>query len=263
MLQSIRPAAVAGLFYPDNAGQLSAMIKQFIAKVDEPATHAPKALIVPHAGYIYSGSVAASAYARLQAAAASIERVVLIGPSHRVAFTGLALEHADQFATPLGNIPVDTQSREQLSQLSFVDYLDEAHSQEHCLEVQLPFLQLMLNDFSLLPLVAGDASPQQVCQVLEQVWGGPETLIVISSDLSHYKDYATAQQLDRETSNHIEALEYERLGHNSACGRVPVSGLLAYARKHQLQVKTVDLKNSGDTAGDKRRVVGYGAYVVE
>jgi MEMO1 family protein len=262
MLHSTRPAAVAGSFYPENPGQLRAMISQFIAGVNPPES-APKALIVPHAGYIYSGPIAASAYARLQAIAATIKRVILIGPSHRVAFAGLALSHADEFATPLGNIPIDTQTREQLSRLPFVTYLDEAHSQEHSLEVQLPFLQAILKEFSLLPLVAGDATPQQICQVLEQVWDGVETLIVISSDLSHYRDYTTAQQLDRETSKKIEALEYDKLDYDSACGRVPVSGLLAFAKNHQLQIKTIDLRNSGDTAGDRRRVVGYGAYVIE
>jgi AmmeMemoRadiSam system protein B len=261
-MSQIRQPAVAGSFYPDDPEQLKSLMKLYLDAV-EPSPTTPKAIIVPHAGYIYSGPVAATVYARLSAAAATISRVVLIGPSHRVGFSGMAVSHADQFATPLGNISLDTDSIKELVQLPFVHYLDQAHTQEHSLEVQLPFLQLLLNQFTLLPIVAGDASPEQVCQLLEQVWGGSETLIVISSDLSHFHDYTTAQRLDKQTSETIQALQYEKLDFDSACGRVPVCGLLAYARKHQLQVKTVDLRNSGDTAGDKKRVVGYGAYVIE
>ncbi len=262
MSHAIRQPAVAGSFYPADPKQLTAMIGRFLQEV-KPVTKAPKAIIAPHAGYIYSGPVAASAYARLQAPHDCISRVVLIGPSHRVAFDGLAVSHADGFATPLGNIELDRTSRDKLLDLPFVGYLDQAHELEHSLEVQLPFLQQVLGDFLLLPIVAGDATADQVCQVLEKVWDGPETLIVISSDLSHYHDYSTAQQLDRKTTDHIQALQYEELDYESACGRVPVGGLLAYARKHQLRVKNVDLRNSGDTAGDKFRVVGYGAYVIE
>ncbi len=262
MTHVIRQPAVAGSFYPADPEELKASIHRYLDKV-EPVQKAPKAVIVPHAGYIYSAPIAASAYARLKGAAGKITRVVLIGPSHRVGFEGLAVCHADQFATPLGNITVDTESREKLLNLSFVDYLDQAHVLEHSLEVQLPFLQELLGSFQLLPLVAGDASADQVCQVLEMVWGGEETLIVISSDLSHYHSYATARELDRETTDYIEKLQYEKLDFDSACGRVGVGGLLAYAKSHGLKIKNVDLRNSGDTAGDKFRVVGYGAYVIE
>ncbi|WP_305910295.1 AmmeMemoRadiSam system protein B [Methylomarinum sp. Ch1-1] len=258
----IRQPAVAGSFYPANPVQLQAMVDRYLEEV-KPTEKAPKAIIVPHAGYIYSGQIAASAYARLKSAAGLISRIVLIGPSHRVGFSGLAVCHADQFATPLGNIDIDTESRDQLLNLPFVDYLDQAHNLEHSLEVQLPFLQEMLGEFKLLPLVAGDANAEQVSQLLEKVWNGPETLIVISSDLSHYHNYATAKELDQQTTDNIQALQYEKLDFDSACGRVPISGLLAYARKHGLKVTNVDLRNSGDTAGDKSRVVGYGAYVIE
>ncbi len=261
-MSQIRQPAVAGAFYPDTPKQLKALMKHYLDAV-EPAAKTPKAIIVPHAGYIYSGPVAATAYARLKAAATTISRVVLLGPSHRVGFTGLAVTHADQFATPLGNIPVDTDKTTELLRLPFVHYLDQAHTQEHSLEVQLPFLQLLLDSFTLIPVVAGEADPEQVCQLLEQLWGGTETLIVISSDLSHFHNYVTAQRLDKQTSENIQTLQYEKLDFDSACGRVPVCGLLAYARKHHMQVKTVDLRNSGDTAGDKSRVVGYGAYVIE
>lgn len=257
----IRPAAVAGAFYPDDPEELSRMIQIFLSQADQDKP-VPKAIIVPHAGYIYSGPVAASAYAPLKKAAGQITRVVLIGPSHRVAFNGLAVSSADLFGTPLGTIPIDKSTIEVLLQLPFVKLLDQAHSLEHSLEVQLPFLQSVLGDFSLVPIVAGDASADQVSQVLETIWGGPETLIVISSDLSHYHDYFTAQEKDRHTSQLIEQKRYDQLDFDSACGRVPVSGLLKLAKEHDLQVKTIDLRNSGDTAGDKNRVVGYGAYVI-
>ncbi len=257
-----RQPAVAGSFYPANPQQLQVMLDQYLHDAETNAK-APKAIIAPHAGYIYSGSIAASAYARLKNVHDVIKRVVIIGPSHRVAFKGLAVSQADVFITPLGRIPVDTLAVQAIVQLPFVDYIEQAHSHEHSLEVQLPFLQTVLDDFSIVPIVAGDASPEQVSQVLELLWGGNETLIVISSDLSHYHDYATAQQLDQATSKVIEKLQYERLSFESACGRVPVSGLLKLAKDNSLAVKNIDLRNSGDTAGDKQRVVGYGAYIIE
>ena len=261
-MNKIRYPAVAGAFYPADPEQLQNMIDQFLNDA-QTADKVPKAIIVPHAGYIYSGPVAASAYARLFQGKDIINRVILIGPSHRVGFRGMAVSSADTFATPLGNIPVDTSAVKLIAELPFVQYLDQAHELEHSLEVHLPFLQETLNDFTLVPIVAGDAPSNQVSRVLEQLWGGPETLVVISSDLSHYHDYATAQQLDQTTSDKIEKLQFEQLDFDSACGRVPVSGLLELARKKALHVTTIDLRNSGDTAGDKDRVVGYGAYVIE
>ncbi|WAK02246.1 AmmeMemoRadiSam system protein B [Methylobacter sp. YRD-M1] len=257
-----RQPAVAGTFYPANPQQLRQMLDRYIneAKSDGKV---PKAIIAPHAGYIYSGPVAASAYARLKNARHQIQRVVLIGPSHRVAFRGLAVSRAQTFTTPLGDIAVDEEAVKELVKLPFVEYIEQAHTYEHSLEVHLPFLQEMLDDFKLVPIVAGDATPEQVSQVIEMLWGGSETLIVVSSDLSHFHDYATAQQLDRSTSEAIEHLQYEHLVSGSACGKVPVSGLLKLARDNSLAIKTIDLRNSGDTAGDKDRVVGYGAYVIE
>jgi len=257
-----RQPAVAGSFYPVNPEQLHLMLDQFLndAATDEKV---PKAIIAPHAGYIYSGPIAASAYARLKKAHDKITRVVLIGPSHRVAFRGLAVSRSETFTTPLGSVSVDQAAVQTLVQLPFVEYIEQAHTYEHSLEVHLPFLQEMLDSFEIVPIVAGDASPEQVSQVLDALWGGDETLIVISSDLSHYHDYATAQQMDKSTSQAIEQLQYERLTPESACGKVPVSGLLKLARKKSLSVTTIDLRNSGDTAGDKASVVGYGAYVIE
>jgi AmmeMemoRadiSam system protein B len=257
-----RQPAVAGSFYPANPQQLQQMLTQYLQDA-ETDTKVPKAIIAPHAGYIYSGAIAASAYTRLKIAHDRINRVVIIGPSHRIGFHGLAVSQADAFVTPLGNIPVDTQAVQAITQFPFVQYIEQAHSHEHSLEVQLPFLQAVLDNFSIVPIVAGDASPEQVSQVLAALWGDSETLIVISSDLSHYHDYTTAQNLDKATSIAIENLQYEKLNFESACGRVPVSGLLKLARDKALTVKNIDLRNSGDTAGDKQRVVGYGAYIIE
>ncbi len=258
----VRYPAVAGTFYPAHPQQLHQMLTQYLLDAKTDAL-VPKAIIAPHAGYIYSGPIAANAYARLNKAKNRITRVVIIGPSHRVAFRGLAVSSADAFSTPLGDIPVDKEAVELIVKLPFVDYIDQAHTFEHSLEVHLPFLQETLDEFKIVPIVAGDASPDQVAQVIDALWGGNETLIVISSDLSHYHEYTTAKKLDRQTSEHIEKQEYELITPESACGKVPISGLLKLAREKSLPVKTIDLRNSGDTAGDKSRVVGYGAYVIE
>jgi len=257
-----RQPAVAGTFYPANPQQLENMLAQFLIEAETPAK-VPKVIIVPHAGYVYSGPIAATAYVRLKPAHHSITRVVLIGPSHHVAFRGLAVSRAEGFNTPLGLIPVDRQAVQALTQLPFVEYIEQAHAFEHSLEVQLPFLQEVLDNFSIVPIVASDATPEEVSEVLEMLWGGPETLIVISSDLSHYHSYATARKLDMATSQTIEDLQYEDLDSESACGRVGISGLLKLARDKSLTIKTIDLRNSGDTAGDRQKVVGYGAYVIE
>ncbi len=258
-----RKPAVAGSFYPANPVVLHDMIKHFLDDAEPVDQTAPKAIIAPHAGYIYSGPTAASAYARLKPVRDSISRVVLIGPSHRVAFHGLAISDAEHFITPLGDIAVDQEAVARLLELPFVGYLDQAHVLEHSLEVHLPFLQMTLTNFQLIPIVAGDASANQVSQVLEKLWGGDETLIVISSDLSHYHEYNAAKRLDQHTNQLIENLQYENLRSEAACGKVPVSGLLKLLRDKGMKIKNIDLKNSGDTAGDKYRVVGYGAYVVE
>lgn len=260
-MRTIRPPAVAGMFYPADAQELHRELQQLLgaAVADAPP---PKALIVPHAGYVYSGPVAARAYAQLIPLRERIRRVVLLGPAHRVAFRGLAASSASGFRTPLGDVPLDTAALTPLLELPQVRVLDEAHAQEHSLEVQLPFLQETLGDFRLLPLVVGDATYAEVAEVLEMVWGGDETLILISSDLSHYHDYATAQRLDRATSNAIATLHPERIDYDHACGRTPVGGLLLAARKHGLHAEVLDLRNSGDTAGPRDRVVGYGAYAL-
>lgn len=260
----IREAAVAGSFYPGDPEVLRQIVHTCLEegrrRAQGAGAVAPKALIVPHAGYVYSGPIAGSAYATLEPLRDRIERVVLLGPSHRVAFRGLALSSAAIWRTPLGDVPLDRAGAAVLEKLPQVRVFDAAHADEHSLEVQLPFLQETLGCFELLPLVAGDASPHEVAQVLELAWGGPETLIVVSSDLSHYYDQAMARSLDRITTGAIEALRPEGLDEASACGRVPVRGLLVGARLHGLSARTLDLRNSGDTAGPRDRVVGYGAY---
>lgn len=266
-MMTIRQPAVAGVFYPLDRQELHADIAGYLKAAASPPGGAtvpnevPKAVIVPHAGYIYSGPVAAAAYARLQPAHAQIHRVVLLGPSHRVPFHGLATSSAEAYATPLGPVSLDREAINTIRHLPQVHHLDEAHRMEHSLEVHLPFLLEILDDFKLVPLVVGDASAAEVAEVLEKLWGGPETLIVISSDLSHYNSYATAKHLDAETSRAIIELREHDLGSEDACGFIPVSGLLRVAKAKGLQAEIVDLRNSGDTAGPRDRVVGYGAYV--
>lgn len=264
MDELIRQAAVAGSFYPADSRELKRMLEQFLAQAERQQpefAYAPKAIIAPHAGYIYSGPVAASAYYSLHAAGDSINRVVLLGPSHRLPFHGLASCRASHYATPLGLIPLDRASLAPLEQLPQVRVNDAAHIPEHSLEVQLPFLQSVLDDFVLTPLVVGDADETEVAEVLEMLWGDRHTLIVISSDLSHYHDYATAQRQDQNTSRAIETLNPTAIGYEDACGRNPINGLLHIAKRRAMHVETVDLRNSGDTAGPRDQVVGYGAYL--
>jgi MEMO1 family protein len=221
----------------------------------------PKAIIAPHAGYIYSGPIAASAYACLSECPAPITRVIMLGPAHRMAVRGLAASSADAFASPLGNLPVDKAALQSVLALPQVQIIDEAHAAEHCLEVHLPFLQMVCPDISIVPLLVGDAEDEEVAEVLDKLWGGPETIILISSDLSHYHDYATAHALDLTTAEAIENLNPAALRYDSACGRTAIRGLLQIARRYGLKVHTADLRNSGDTAGSRDRVVGYGAFI--
>ncbi len=261
-MATVRTPAVAGMFYPAKATELETMVGRYLgaASVSGPV---PKAIIAPHAGFIYSGPVAASAYVRIAPARDTITRVILLGPAHRVTVAGLALPSVDSLATPLGNVSVDKKAVAMITDLPQVKVMDAAHESEHSLEVHLPFLQTVLTQFALVPLAVGQASPVDVGEVLERLWGGPETLIVISSDLSHYHDYDTARRLDSATSRAIEQLRPEDIQYDHACGRIPINGLLHVARKRGMSVTTIDLRNSGDTAGPRDQVVGYGAYVFE
>ena len=262
----VRQPAVAGAFYPADPAGLERLLDESFAQATPVAGSAaapaatPKAIVVPHAGYIYSGPVAATGYSLLTPARETITRVVLLGPSHRVPLAGIAVPSVDALATPLGLVPVDTAARDTVLQLPQVVVDDTPHAVEHSLEVHLPFLQRTLLDFSVLPLVVGRATAEEVAEVIEAVWGGPETLIVVSTDLSHYHDHVTAARLDRRTADAIEAGQPAAIDDFDACGAYPLRGLLVSAQRHGMHVTTHDLRTSGDTAGDRQRVVGYGAF---
>ncbi len=256
----IREPAVAGMFYPGNASELRATLEKLLDQVQVQPGSAPKALIAPHAGYVYSGSLAATAYARLRPYRDRYTRVVLLGPCHRVPIRNLALSGVDAFRTPLGDVPLDKEAITTLD-MPEVRVFEAAHQFEHSLEVHLPFLQEVLGAFSLVPLVIGDAAPETVAEVINILWGGAETLIVVSSDLSHYLGYDEARVRDRFTCKAIERLEVQCIDHTDACGATPVRGLLIEAKRRAMEVTTLDLRNSGDTAGGKDQVVGYGAWM--
>lgn len=264
----IRPAAVAGAFYPADPQALRSALAGHLASVAAGAAAAaerpPKLLLVPHAGYVYSGDVAAMAYAPLARWRERITRVVLLGPVHRVSVRGLAAPTVSAFQTPLGRIPLDQAALASLSDLRQLVRTDVPHAPEHCLEVQLPFLQTVLgNAFTLVPLVVGQAKPAEVAEVLERLWGGDETLIVISSDLSHYLPYAAAQAKDQATVQRMLHFATDLEG-DEACGAAPLNGALLAARRHALVPRLLGLRNSADiTGGDRRRVVGYGAMAFD
>ncbi len=261
--ENIRRAAVAGRFYPADPEELKNLLSSLFESCVTPAGPAPKAIIAPHAGYVFSGPIAASAYALFQGDREIIKRIVLLGPSHYVGFRGLAASSATAFATPLGLVPVDHEAVRATTSLPQVRLLDQAHQLEHALEVQLPFLQVLLPQFTVVPLVVGDAQAEDIARVLEALWGGPETRFVVSSDLSHYLPWEAAREIDARTARAIEALDFQGLGEQQACGRIPVLGLLCAARKRGLRARTVDLRNSGDTAGPRHQVVGYGAFAFD
>ena len=259
-MPTVRQAAVADLFYPGDSLVLSHAVDNLL-NAAPPASTNPRALIAPHAGYVYSGPVAATAYSQLGTRRNTTRRVLLLGPSHRVPFAGLALSSAERFATPVGEVAIDTGACEELLRLPQVAVRDEAHAEEHSLEVHLPFLRAVLDDFLLIPVVVGDASPEDVAQVIESFWDRDDVLVVVSSDLSHFLDYETANRVDRETTRAIEA-HAQDLRPQQACGCRAINGLMRVAQDHALEVTTLDVRNSGDTAGDRARVVGYGAYAL-
>lgn len=260
-MQEVRRAAVAGLFYPSSPRDLEPTVEEFLqgAQIVSEDDTSPKAVIAPHAGYVYSGAIAGSALAPFQREADQIEKIVLLGPAHRVPVRGLALPGVDGFETPLGVVPIDESLAEQGLTLPQVGVSQTAHAPEHCLEVELPFLQVLLDSFSILPLLVGDATPDEVAEVLSLVWGGSETRIVVSSDLSHYLEYSQARAVDESTADGILAMR-SPLSPSQACGAGAINGLLVAARARGLRARLLDLRNSGDTAGDKSRVVGYGAF---
>lgn len=256
-MSNVRESAVAGTFYPAKKELLIRDIENYFRDTTlEIYDAAPKALIVPHAGYMYSGAVAAAAYSRLAGHAKEIKRVVLLGPAHRYPMRGLAYSGAEFFHTPIGDVPVDMQAIQMIADMEQVTLCAQAHAEEHSLEVQLPFLQSILGEFKIVPLVVGEAQVTEVSDVIDKLWGGPETLIVVSSDLSHYLPYDRAQRVDEFTINKILSLLSLDTFHQ-ACGAIPINGLLLSVRRHQLQPKLLKLGNSGDTVGDKKMVVGY------
>lgn len=258
-MTKIRQPAVAGQFYPGEAKRLREAITHYLVTAKANGAPTPKAIIAPHAGYIYSGPIAGNAYARLAQGQDNIRRIILIGPAHWAPVRGLAASSADAFATPLGTVPLDQEARLEILSFPQVNIYDGAHEREHGLEVHLPFLQIIFSDFTLVPLVVGEATPNEVAEVLDCLWGDDGTVIVVSSDLSHYHDYETATRLDQATSRSIES--FRPLKEGQACGRKAINGLLLLAQRRNLKVETIDLRNSGDTAGSRDRVVGYGAFI--
>ena len=261
---TVRQPAVAGMFYEGNSSVLHSDVLRYLSDAEKRNSSRnkglqPKALVLPHAGHIYSGPVAASGYTLLKEFAANIKRVVLLGPSHRVALRGVALPSQDSFATPLGDVALDTEMIKQLDNLPFAGYTDLAHEQEHSLEVHLPFLQETLPDFKLVPLVVGASRPEEVAKLLDAVWGGDETLVLVSSDLSHFHDYDAANDIDSRTARKILDFQTDIDG-EEACGCNPLNGLLYLAKEKTMRCEMIDLRNSGDTAGDRGRVVGYGTF---
>ncbi len=256
----VRRAAVAGLFYSNDPHQLRQDVEDLIAAAPTFSASPVKAIIAPHAGYVYSGSVAGAAFAAVREQSADVRRVIVVGPAHYVALRGIAIPTVDAFETPLGRLPIDQAAVASISDLPFVHFSDAPHAPEHALEVELPFVQMLTRDCELVPMVVGDAEPVEVAQALDRLWDGASTLIVISSDLSHYHDYDTACRLDRDTSALIDAGEWAQLNAKRACGYLPVAGLLVETTRRGLVATRLALCNSGDSAGDRARVVGYGAW---
>ncbi|RPI15178.1 MAG: AmmeMemoRadiSam system protein B [Lysobacterales bacterium] len=259
----VRPPAVAGLFYPGDPAALRRLVESCISDARPSAgARIPRALIVPHAGYAYSGAVAGQAYRALRDSGARPARVVVAGPSHRVPMRGLAVSSLDAFETPLGKVPIDDAARQRLRELGLVGLSDAPHAVEHSIEVQLPFLQAVLGDrFVLLPVAIGLAPPEQVARALDAAWSDPDTLLVVSSDLSHHHTYDEARKLDAESGRSILDRR-DDLSDEQACGARGINGLMQLARRRGLVVELLDLRNSGDTAGDRSRVVGYGSYAL-
>lgn len=257
----VRPASAAGLYYPKDADALHRALEALLARPRPDVARAPKALVVPHSGYSFSGEVAAAAYRTLRPCADAIRHVVLVGPSHRVPMRGLAMPTCQYYSTPFGRVPVGDSARQRLRELGLAGIADAPHALEHSLEVQVPFLQELLRDFDLLPIAVGSAPPEQVARTLEAVWGGPETLVIVTSDLSHHHTHAEALLLDGQTAASILARRSD-LSDAQACGAGGVNGLMEIARRKSLDVALLERGTSGDMAGERSRVVGFASFVL-
>ncbi|MSQ81761.1 MAG: AmmeMemoRadiSam system protein B [Myxococcales bacterium] len=262
MTVRIRKPTVAGTFYPARAHALNAELNRCWHDRKVLNVPPPKAIIAPHAGYVYSGAVAATAYATLAPLVGTVERVVVLGPAHRFALQGFAVPEAQIWQTPLGLVQIDAKAVDELANLPDVVRSDLAHEREHSLEIHVPFVQRALGEVALVPVLVGQITPDRVAKLLEQLWGGPETLIVVSTDLSHYHDQATARKIDDTTVRHFETLDFESLSADCACGAHPVAGLLAHAKAIGMRCAAVDVRTSADTVGDPSRVVGYASCLL-
>jgi len=269
--QKIRHPAVASMFYPGKPADLLNSVRKYLSDADaEQSTvkfkndeNSVRALIVPHAGYIYSGKIAASAYQLLQRNKYHFKRVLLLGPAHRLCLQGAAFPNEEVFETPLGSIILDkTRMKKLAAEFSWISFNEKAHAEEHSLEVQLPFLQETIADFELLPLVVGEMDSLQIAEMIQQFSTDLETLIVISTDLSHFHNYQTAYEKDALTANAIELLEPQKISSEDACGVYPLRGALVAALQNKWKIHRMGLCNSGDTTGDYGRVVGYGAWAL-
>ncbi len=259
----VRPPVVAGMFYPSNRKDLETEIERaFRHAVPADPDLVPRALVAPHAGYVYSGAIAASAFSLLEPIRHKVHRVVLLGPSHRIHLDGIGVTSVEAWDTPLGRVAIDDELRSSVLGFPWAHVNDRAHAPEHSLEVEVPFLQTVLDDFTLLPLVVGETDPAEVSDTIDAVWDTPETIVVVSTDLSHYLPHGEAVSRDNATARQILAMDPTRIGDHDACGCRPLRGLLRAAKNRGLTVHQLDLRNSGDTAGDKERVVGYGAFAV-
>jgi MEMO1 family protein len=256
-----RPPAVSGSFYPREPRELQRMVRTLLGEAESSGKGELVGVIAPHAGYMYSGPIAASAFAQIAAARHSFTRVLLIGPAHYVPVRGIVAASAARFATPLGEIPVDLRAVASLVDAGLISIDDRAHAPEHSLEVELPFLQVVLGRFALIPLLVGDASRQEVAAVVGAVMDA-HTILVVSTDLSHYLAATEAKARDLASALTIERLDDSCLGPNDACGYVALNGALRAAKETRWQIARLDLRNSGDTSGERRRVVGYGAWSI-
>ncbi|MHA1539874.1 MAG: AmmeMemoRadiSam system protein B [Alphaproteobacteria bacterium] len=260
-LDDVKPLKFSGSWYPQDATALREMVTDFVEGA-KPYPFAPKMMIVPHAGLRFSGSIAGTAYRILEAQKSKIERVILIGPSHRTNFKGIAIPSHAFFETPFGHLPVNQEALTALKNIDGVETSDAVFEEEHCLELQFPFVHQVLKNVSIVPMIVGLADPELVAAALAEIWGGEETVILISSDLSHYHDYMTARSLDKKSAGMIEALSPKLTGMN-ACGHRVINGALQRAKNINMRVTGIDVRNSGDTVGSKDRVVGYGSFIFE